>query len=46
MTRKSAKVANKALAKREAAKTPRKAVRNPTEQLELLSGGDPQIAKG
>jgi hypothetical protein len=32
MTRKSAKVAKKALAKRDAAKTPRKAVPNPTEQ--------------
>jgi hypothetical protein len=31
MTRKSAKVANKTLAKRDAAKVPRKAVPNPTE---------------
>jgi hypothetical protein len=45
MARKSAKVA-KALAKRDAAKTPRKATRNPTEQPKLLSGGNPQIAKG
>jgi hypothetical protein len=46
MTRKSAKVAKKTLAKRDAAKTPRKAVPNPTEQPKLLSGGNPQIAKG
>jgi hypothetical protein len=46
MTRKSAKVVKKALAKRDAAKTPRKAVPNPTEPPKLLSGGNPQIAKG
>jgi hypothetical protein len=46
MTRKSGKVAKKTLAKRDAAKTPRKAVPNPTEQPKLLSGGNPQIAKG
>jgi len=39
MTRKSAKVVKKALAKRDAAKTPRKAMPNPTEQLKLFSGG-------
>jgi len=36
----------KALAKRDAAKRPRKAVPNPTERPKFLSGGNPQIAKG
>jgi len=45
MTRKSAKVANKALVKCDAA-LPRKTVPKTTEQPMLLSGGNPQIAKG
>jgi hypothetical protein len=46
MTRESAKVAKKTLAKGDAAKTPRKAMPNPIEQPKLLSGGNPRIAKG
>lgn len=46
MTRKSGKLAKKTLAKRDTAKTPRKAVPNPTEQPKLHSGGNLQIAKG
>jgi hypothetical protein len=43
-TRRSAKIAKKTLAKRDAAKTRRKAV--PDEQRKLHSGGNPQIARG
>ena len=46
MTRKSTKVAKKMPAKRSAAKTLRRAAPKPTEQPKLLSGGNPQIAKG